>query len=324
MRITEIFLAALFAAVPVLSADAAEIVFAGNRDGQFDLYQVDLKTSETRQLTETTADETMPAVSPDGNGVAFVSNRGGADSLYQMLLDGNASGTEDISAGMGAYANPAYAPDNGRIAVRYAPDPQAPLLNTQIVLLDPKTRKQEILIDSVKLKTSENSDTTVVVDRPVWVSESLIAYLIAEYSDPEVGRLTKSTIYMYDLKKQEQLRVAGGESYFNADGSPMGFKATMPTVIAEEDGGRALVFTAIRGGTDREPMKVALAGGGKGVIGLDDSDFFGPLMLVDGLWVYGIMDEESNTGLAWRAADLKTPRSLLQFNGKIITPAVRR
>jgi Tol biopolymer transport system component len=324
MKIAKLVLVALLSTVPILSVEAAEVVFAGNRDGQFDLFKADLKTSEIKQLTETAADETMPAVSSDGASIAFVSNRGGADSLYRLNLVGNASEVEDISAGMGAYAYPAYAQDGSKIAVRYAPDPQSVMLDTQIVLLDPKTRQQQVLIDSKKLKTSENSETTVVVDRPVWVSENLIAYLIAEYSDPEAGRLTKSTIYMYDLKKQEQVRVAGGESYFNADGSPMGFRAAMPTVVSGVDGRRLLVFTAIRGGTDREPMKIAISGGEKGSIGLDDPDFFGPLMFVDDLWVYGFMDEESNTGLAWRAVDLKTPRNLLQFNGRIITPAVLR
>ncbi|GAB1351577.1 hypothetical protein MASR1M12_03070 [Erysipelotrichia bacterium] len=73
---------------------------------------------------------------------------------------------------MGAYANPAFSPDATRIAVRYAPDPQEPFAATCIVLLEPQTRKQEVVIDSSKLKTSENSDTVVVVDRPVWFRQS--------------------------------------------------------------------------------------------------------------------------------------------------------
>ncbi len=320
MKIVNALITALLIVAPAFSAGAAEIVFAGDRDGQFDLFTVDPATSQVNQLTASPGDDSMPAVSVDGSNIAFVSNRAGADSLY--LMPRNASGVEDISAGVGAYANPAFAPDGTRIAVRYAPDPQSPLLDTQIVLLDPKTRKQEILVDSTRLKTSENSDATVVVDRPVWVSNTLFAYLIAEYSDPEVGRLTKSTIYMYDLDKREQTRVAGGESYFSADGNPMGFKASMPTLINDGDQGRALAFTAIRGGTNREPMKIALSGGGKGVIALDDPDFFGPLLQVGDLWAYGYMDDESNFGLAWRSIDLKTPRTLLQFKGKIITPAV--
>ncbi len=319
MKKRSYLLAALLSVAPFFTASAAEVIFAGNRDGQFDLFRADLKTAQIQQLTSTTADETMPAVSPDGRNLVFVSNRAGADSIFMMPIAGNASEVVDISGGMGAYANPAFSPAGTRIAVRYAPDPQDPFAATRIVLLDPQTRKQEVIIDSSKLKTSENSDAVVVVDRPVWVSDNLIAYLIAEYSDPEMGRLTKSTIYLFDLKKQEQTRVAGGESYFNADGSAMGFKATMPAVATTESG-RTLVFTAIRGGTDREPMKVSLSGGEKGIVELGDHDFFGPLLQADDCWIYGFMDEESNTGLAWRSTDLKTPRNILSFNGRIITP----
>lgn len=324
MKIADTLLTALLIMAPVFAADAAEIIFAGNRDNQFDLFRLNLADSQVSQMTSTPADETMPAVSSDGSQIVFVSNQAGADSLY--LMPRNASDAQDISAGIGAYANPAFSPDGSRVAVRYAPDPQTPLLSTQIVLLDPKTRKQEILIDSGKLKTGNNSDATVVVDRPVWVSDALLAYLIAEYSDPEVGRLTKSTIYMYDLKKREQVRVAGGESYFSTDGSPMGFKAVLPSLI--DDAGQAsgtasaIAFAAVRGGTNREPMKIALSGGGKGVIALDDPDFFGPLLHTDGLWVYGIMDENSNTGLAWRGIDMKSPRTVLPFAGRVITPAI--
>ena len=321
MKKRSYLLAALLSIAPFIAAGAAEVIFAGNRDGQFDLFRADLKTAQTQQLTDTSADETMPAVSPDGQKLVFISNRAGADSIFMMPIAGSASEVIDISSGMGAYANPAFSPDGTRIAVRYAPDPQEPSAATRIVLLDPQTRKQETIIDSNKLKTSENSDAVVVVDRPVWVSDNLIAYLIAEYSDPEMGRLTKSTIYFFDLKKQEQTRVAGGESYFNADGSPMGFKATMPVIVTIESG-RTLVFTAIRGGTNREPMKIALSGGEKGIVELSDPDFFGPLLLAGDFWVYGFMDEESNTGLAWRPKDMKSPKTVLSFNGRIITPAV--
>lgn len=320
MKIANLFLAALFAATPVFG-QAAEVVFAGNSDGQYDLYHADLTTSKTRRLTETTSAELMPAVSPDGLRLAFVSDRAGANSLYMMSLTENASGAKDISAGVGAYANPGFSLDGNKIAAQYSPDPQNLFLNTQIVILDLNTLQQTVLIDSTKLKTSENSEATVVVDRPVWISENLLAYIIAEYADPEVGRLTKSTIYMYDLKKNEQVRVAGGESYFGSDGRPMGFKAALPTVITENDHSRSLIFTAIRGGTDREPVKMALSGGGKGIVELNDPEFFGPVMLVDDLWIYGIIDEEGNPGLAWRSSDLKTVRNKFLFSGKIINPA---
>ncbi|MBU1106502.1 MAG: hypothetical protein KKB51_07555 [Candidatus Riflebacteria bacterium] len=323
MKIARILLIAIIAVSPLL-CEAAEIVFCGNSDNQFDLYRADLKSGQISRLTDTDAEELMPAVSPDGQRLVFVSDRDGANSLYMMSLSGTATVPTNISAGVGAYANPAFSPDGSRIAVQYAPDPELVYASTSIVLLDPDARVQQTLVDSISLKTSGNSETTTLVDRPVWVSDSLLVYVLAEYSDPEVGRLSKSTLYMYDLKKQQHIRVAGGESYYSFEGEPMGFKAVMPSVIVEQDVSRSLLFTAIRGATDREPMKIVLPGGEKGVIGLSDPEFFGPMLYIDACWIYGIMNSEGSTGLAWRADDGKAAKQILDFSGRIIFPAIIR
>ncbi len=321
MKIARILLIAMLVAVPML-VGATEIVFCGTTGSQFDLYRANLTNGEIIRLTETSAEESMPAVSPDGQQVAFISDRAGANSLFVMAADGNASSVVNISAGMGAYANPAFSPDGSKIAVQYAPDPELVWADTSIVLLDMASRQQQAIIASSRLKTSENSGSTTLVDRPVWISGSLLVYVLAEYADPEVGRLSKSTLYMYDLKKQQHVRVAGGESYYNAEGEAMGFKAVMPSIITEKDGNRSLLFTAIRGATDREPMKLGLPAGSKGVIELSDPEYFGPMLYVDGHWIYGTMSDEGVTGIAWRAGDGKEARQTLNFTGRIIYPAI--
>jgi len=323
MKIVRILLIALFIAFPLL-CEAVEIVFCGSDGSQFDLYRADLKTGEIIRLTETTAEESMPAVSPDGQKLAFVSDRDGANSLYLLSLLDNASAAVNISAGMGSYANPAFSPDGRRIAVQYAPDPELVWASTSIVLLDLTTRQQQVIVDSRRLKTSENTETTTVVDRPVWVSDSLLVYVLAEYSDPESGRMSKSTLYMYDFKKQQHVRIAGGESYYSAEGEAMGFKAVMPAVVSEKDRSRSLLFAAVRGATDRAPMKMALPAGNKGVIELNDPEFFGPMLYLDGHWIYGTMNEEGVTGISWRAGEGKEPKQTLNFAGRIIYPAIIR
>jgi len=323
MKIARILLIAILVAFPLL-CEAVEIVFCGRAGNQFDLYRADLKTGEVIRLSATEAEESMPAVSPDGQTLAFVSDREGANSLFMMPLTDDASVAVNISAGMGAYANPAYSPDGSRIAVQYAPDPEVVWASTSIVLLDLATKQQQTIIDSTRLKTSENTETTTVVDRPVWVSDSLLVYVLAEYSDPETGRLSKSTLYMYDLKKQQHVRIAGGESYYSAEGDAMGFKAVMPSIVSEKDRSRSLLFTAVRGATDRSPMKVTLPAGSKGVIELNDPEFFGPMLYIDGHWIYGTMNEEGVTAIAWRAGEGKEPKQTLQFAGNIIYPAIIR
>ncbi|PKL50152.1 MAG: hypothetical protein CVV42_03960 [Candidatus Riflebacteria bacterium HGW-Riflebacteria-2] len=321
MKIARILLIAMLVVSPLL-CEAVEIVFCGSGGIQFDLYRADLKTGEIIKITDTEAEEYMPAVSPDGQTLAFVSDREGANSLYIMPLAGNASAAINISAGMGAYAEPAFSPDGSRIAVQYAPDPEVVWASTSIVLLDPTTKQQKTIIDSTHLKTSENTGTTTIVNHPVWVSESLLVYALIEDPDPEAGRMTKSTLYMYDLKKQQHARIAGGESYYSAEGEPMGFKAIMPSIVSEKDQSRSLLFTAVRGATDRAPMKMAFPAGSKGVIELNDPEFLGPILYRDGHWIYGTMDEEGGTGIAWRAGEGKEAKQTLKFSGRIIYPAI--
>lgn len=307
-------------ATPSLVA-AAEIIFSGQQNNQFDLFKANLSQGRVTQLTNTAADEIMPCVSSDGSLVAFVSDRQGANSLYLAKADQITSASY-VSAAIGAYANPKFSPDGKSLLVRYSPDPEALLSNTQIVILDYAKKTQQVLIDSNKLSTPPSSETIRVVDWPVWVSENLVLYVVAELADEISGRMTRSTLYMYDVKNKRHIRVGGGESYFTASGRGMGFKATMPTLIEEAPGYRYVAFTAIRGNIEREPMQLSLTGSGKGVIALDDADFFGPLLFSANTWIYGTMDESSQTGISFKVGSLTAKPQKLNFPGAIIYPAL--
>lgn len=86
-------------AQPILNSTAqaqigdplGEIVFASNRDGDFDIYLMNGEGGEIRQLTDDDASDTTPRWSPDGAQIAFLSqrdNRGDNLSLYVMDADG--------------------------------------------------------------------------------------------------------------------------------------------------------------------------------------------------------------------------------------------
>lgn len=317
----KITLAALLLVMLPFAANAAEILFSGRVDSQFDLFKADLKTGKVTRLTDTPSDETMPALSPDRRSVAFISDRQGADSLY--LADINAiDKAEYISAGMGCYANPRFSPDGNKILVKYAPDPEAPLAATRLVLLDPQNKRQQTIVDSLNLNTPDNSETTLIVDWPLWISENLIVYVLAEVSDEISGRLTRSTLYLFDMKNNKHVRMGGGESYFTDTGRSMGFKATMPTLIEEAAGFKYVAFTAIKGNIDREPMQLSLTGSGKGIIALEDANYFGPLLFADNTWIYGTMNDDSRTGIAFKNGNLSEKPQNLKFDGDIIFPTI--
>jgi TolB protein len=78
------------------------------------IYDMDLRSRQLHQLTDTPAINTAPSVSPDGGRVAFESDRGGTQQIYMMNADG--SGQTRISFGKGRYSTPVWSPDGKWIA----------------------------------------------------------------------------------------------------------------------------------------------------------------------------------------------------------------
>ena len=88
--------------------------WAKDEDGASDIYEMDLRTQEIRQLTNSRAIDTAPSYSPDGKRVVFESNRAGRQQIYTMNSDGK--NVQRISYGEGRYATPVWSPRGDIIA----------------------------------------------------------------------------------------------------------------------------------------------------------------------------------------------------------------
>ena len=75
---------------------------------------MDLRTRQTRRLTQGNAIDTGPCYSPDGRRIVFESDRDGTQQLYVMGSDG--SGQRRISFGEGRYSTPVWSPRGDLIA----------------------------------------------------------------------------------------------------------------------------------------------------------------------------------------------------------------
>ena len=75
---------------PVWSPDGTRIAFASNRDGDDEIYTINIDGTEIQQLTDNAVYlDWDPVWSPDGTRIAFASNRDGDHEIYTMNANGN-------------------------------------------------------------------------------------------------------------------------------------------------------------------------------------------------------------------------------------------
>jgi len=101
------------AADPSFSPDGGRVVFASDRDGDWDLWIALIAGGDPVRITDTSAAETGPVFSPDGTAIAFARTRPGENGsdLYVMpALGGAARKLADDAE------SPSWSPDGGWIA----------------------------------------------------------------------------------------------------------------------------------------------------------------------------------------------------------------
>jgi TolB protein len=91
------------------------LVFQSNRDGNWEIYRLDLRDGTLLNLTQHDANDREPAWSPDGLQITFASDRAGNYEIYTMNLDG--SDVQRVSTNdYNEDRYPQYMPDGNQIA----------------------------------------------------------------------------------------------------------------------------------------------------------------------------------------------------------------
>ena len=107
-------LALMVASDSIAQGFEPRIVFASNRDGDWDIYSMDVNGENLLQLADHPAPDDHPAGSPDGRRITFRSRRGLTPDLYVMDSDGtNVIRLTRDNFGEG---RPSWTPDGTRIA----------------------------------------------------------------------------------------------------------------------------------------------------------------------------------------------------------------
>ena len=95
------------------SPDGSRIVYASNRDGNYELYVVDADGQNPERVTMTTANEAEPNWTPDGQQIVYQSDASGGLQIWIMNADG--SNQRALTEGTAANLEPAVSPDGSRI-----------------------------------------------------------------------------------------------------------------------------------------------------------------------------------------------------------------
>jgi TolB protein len=94
--------------------DAKSIAFASSRDGDSEIYKLDVVTKRAKRLTAFHKDDWSPRPSPDGKTIAFLSDREGKPQIF--LVGPAGTNLRRLSTGDGEEDEPTWSPDGKSIA----------------------------------------------------------------------------------------------------------------------------------------------------------------------------------------------------------------
>jgi Tol biopolymer transport system component len=99
---------------PAWSPDGARIAFMSDRDGNWEIYTIDVEGGDVQRLTDHQADDWLPAWSPDGRQIAFVSDRDSNREIYVMEASGD--NVRRLTEDGATDTYPAWSPDGKQIS----------------------------------------------------------------------------------------------------------------------------------------------------------------------------------------------------------------
>ncbi|HEV3310545.1 MAG TPA: S9 family peptidase, partial [Chloroflexota bacterium] len=242
------------------SADGTRLAFVSNRDGQFDVYYVDVDTAEVKRVTNHLSVHHSPEFSRVGDAISYCSNRtdlrGNWDTFVTTFSDGRErqitrhKGEADE---MSYYAGqrPHWAPGDGRVLV------SSSVRGTyDITSIDPRTLKQTWLIEGPLEETNAQ-----------WAPDgSRLAYIVNQDGNQVIHIMRPDTGEAWPVSQLSGssgvigMRGKGADYRWTADGESIVYghhSATEPGsvwAVAAGGGEPRLLYSSMPEGLDRSAL----------------------------------------------------------------------
>jgi TolB protein len=92
---------------PRISPDGKTLAFISRREGQYQLYVLDLATSQELRLSDSSSDDT-PSFSPNGRYIMYATKSGGRGTLAVVSIDGSVK--HQLTTQLGDIREPTWGP----------------------------------------------------------------------------------------------------------------------------------------------------------------------------------------------------------------------
>lgn len=99
---------------PTLIPLQQKIVFQSNRDGDYDIYVMDINGNNQQPLTENDVVDELPVTAPNGKQILFQSERDGNMEIYSINIDG--SNLRRLTNNLAQDRLPTWSPDSQKVA----------------------------------------------------------------------------------------------------------------------------------------------------------------------------------------------------------------
>ena len=93
----------------------AQIAFSSNRDGDYEIYVMDINGKNPRRLSNSRHDDLHPSWSPDGKRIVFSSKRDGGVTYEIYVMDADGSNPQRLTNNGHDDYEPSWSPDGERI-----------------------------------------------------------------------------------------------------------------------------------------------------------------------------------------------------------------